>query len=707
MNAACHCHRSSFRGFRGKEFQARPLRLGWALVLLSISLMSVARAEVFGDFTYEVNPATNPVSVTITDYPIEATGPVEIPAEIAGMPVTAIGPQAFALCAGISSVTIPSSVTSIGSQAFFNGTSLASVDIPSNVTSIGSSAFFSCIALTSVTVPTGVTVLNDSVFNSCRGLTTVTILGDVTSIGNSAFESCSALTSLVIPATVTSIGTSAFSFCAGLTGMEIPGGVTNLQFCLFLGCTSLSSITLPANLATIGGSVFAKCSSLTSIATPGAATNPPSIVIPSAVTSLGTFVFSECSAVTSVVIPLGVPSIGASAFELCTSMTAITIPSSVTAFGSNAFRSCSSLLSLEIAASAATTIGTNVFEGCNAMTSITVNSDNPSYSSEGGVLFGDDGKTVPSFVFNKAEKLLVYPKGRIGGYSIPVGVISIGAESFRFALGLTSVEIPNSVTEYFTEAFAGCSALTSFTVAPGGVAGFKSGTGPLYSFSGLSLVAYPGGLSGPFTIPSTVSTISASAFRYCAGLTSVTFPSSIITVRDTAFANCGQLTSATFEGNAPPTFGTNVFQSAATGFSVYFNSTATGFTVPTWKGYPASAIGSNAALTNWLLGYNLPANSDLKSDANGDGVSLLMAYALNLNPSQNLSGSLPQPVFAADQLSMSFYAGAGGVTYVVEVSPDLVTWDTEGVSYSDFNQVRTATASRTPGSRFMRLSASY
>jgi hypothetical protein len=703
MNAVRSSHDSCLRDFKGKELGTRPLRTGWALILLSGGLMNIASAEVFGDFTYVENQATSPVSVTITDYPTEETGPVEIPAEIAGMAVTAIGPQAFALCAGISSVTIPASVTSIGSQAFLNCTGLGAVDIPASVTSIDSGAFFSCIALTSVTVPAGVTVFSDSVFNSCRKLATLTILGDVTSIGNSAFESCSGLASLVIPATVTSIGTSAFRFCTGLTSMEIPSGVTNLQFGLFSDCKNLSSVTLPANLTTIGGSVFAKCASLTSIATPGAATNPPSIVLPATVTSLGTFVFSECSALTSVVIPFAVPSIGTSAFELCTSLTTISIPSSVTAFGNDAFRSCSSLLSLEIASSAATTIGTNVFEGTAAMTSITVNPSNPSFSSEGGVLF------------NKLKTTLItYPRGLAGAYVVPSSVTAIAAGSFRFAGGVTSISIPATCTASGLESFAGCSSLTSFTVATGGTSGFKSGTGPLYSFSGKSLVAYPSGLTGAFSIPSTVTTISVSAFRYCGGLTSVTLPSGIVTVRDTAFANCGQLTSATFEGNAPGTsgnpaeiFGLNVFQSAATGFSVYFNSTATGFTAPTWKGYPASAIGPNAALTNWLLTYNLPLNSDLKSDANGDGVSLLMAFALNLDPSQNLSGSLPQPVVTADQLSMSFYAGAGGVTYVVEVSPDLVSWNTEGVSYSDLNQVRTAMASRTPGSRFMRLSASY
>ncbi|MEY3897945.1 MAG: hypothetical protein RLZZ214_3466 [Verrucomicrobiota bacterium] len=659
--------------------------------------MSAASADVFGDFTYSENQATSPVSVTITDYPTSATGAVEIPAEIAGMPVLAIGPQAFALCAGISSVTIPASVTSIGAQAFLNCTGLAAVDIPSSVTSIENGAFNLCIALTSVTVPVGVTVLADSIFESCSGLTSVTILGNVTSVGNSAFVGCGGLASLAIPGTVTSIGTSAFRFCNGLTSMEIPSGVTALPFGLFSDCENLTSVTLPANLTTIGGSAFAKCVSLTSISTPGAATNPPSIALPATVTSLGTFVFAECGALTSVVIPFGVPSIGTSAFELCTSLTTIAIPSSVMAFGNDAFRSCNSLLSLEIASNATTTIGTNVFEGCTAMTSIMVNPANPSFSSEGGVLF------------NKPKTTLVtYPRGLAGPYVVPSTVTAIAANAFRFAVGVTSISLPATCTASGLESFAGCSSLTSFTVAPGGTSGFKSGTGPLYSFSGLSLVAYPGGLSGAFTVPSPVSTISESAFRYCGGLTSVTLPGSIVTVRNTAFANCGQLTSATFLGNSPTTlFGTNVFQSAATGFSVFFYATGTGFTAPIWKGYPASAIGPNAALTNWLLGYNLPLNSDLTSDANGDGVSLLMAYALNLDPGQYLGGSSPQPVMTAEEMSMSFYAGAGGVTYVVETSPDLVSWGTEGVSYSDLNQVRTATVSRTPSSRFMRLSASY
>jgi hypothetical protein len=705
INNIRECRYSSSRGLRESDFPTLSRQVGWRLILLFGGLIGVASAEVFGDFTYEVNPTTNPVSVIITDYPTTAIGPVMIPEFIEGMRVTAIGREAFAFCVGISGVTVPASVTSIGEQAFLNCSSLASVGDLSGVTSIESAAFFSCIALTSITLPAGVTGLSDSIFGSCTGLTSVTILGDVTFIGNSAFIGCSGLTNLTIPATVTTIGTSVFQFCTGLTNMEIPNGVSTLSFALFADCMNLASVTVPASLTSISGSVFAKCSKLTSLSAPGAVTTPPSIVIPSAVTSLGTYVFSECSALTSVVIPPGVPSIGINTFELCMALMTITIPSSVTTFGNNAFRSCSSLLSFEINSGADTTIGTNVFEGTTAMVSITVNPANLSFSSEGGVLF------------NKLKTtLLIYPRGLAGAYVIPSSVTAIAAGAFRFAGGVTSIRIPATCTASGLESFAGCSSLASFTVAPGviGPSGFKSGTGPLFSFSGLSLVAYPGGLGGAVSIPNTVSTISASAFRYNNLLTRVTFPPpsgsppvSVITIRDTAFANCGQLTSAIFHGNAPPTVGTNVFQSAATGFTVYFNPTATGATFPTWKTYRSEYLETISGIANWLQSYNLPISSDLESDANGDGVSLLMAYALNLNPGQDLSGSLPQPVFSAEQMSMSFYAGASGVTYVVEVSPDLVNWITEGVSYSNLDLTRTATASRTTGSRFMRLLASY
>ena len=96
-------------------------------------------------------------------------------------------------------ITIPSTVN-------YNNKSYA-------VTSIGDNAFYLCSGLTSITIPEGVTSIGESAFNCCTGLTSVTIPKSVTSISDKAFSCCSGLTSITIPKGVTSIGLGAFQFC--------------------------------------------------------------------------------------------------------------------------------------------------------------------------------------------------------------------------------------------------------------------------------------------------------------------------------------------------------------------------------------------------------------------------------------------------------------------------------------------------------------
>jgi len=76
---------------------------------------------------------------------------VVIPATYNGLPVTAIGSNAFYDCSELTSVNIPNSVISIGEYAFFHCSNLTSVTIGSGVTSIGKEAFGWCANLTSVT----------------------------------------------------------------------------------------------------------------------------------------------------------------------------------------------------------------------------------------------------------------------------------------------------------------------------------------------------------------------------------------------------------------------------------------------------------------------------------------------------------------------------------------------------------------------------
>lgn len=674
------------------------------VLALLLALPALGNAE--GLFSYTL---VNEATVTITDYPREATGAVVIPAEIEGKPVTEIGDLAFDFCAGVTSVTIPEGVTKIGSQAFFNCSTLASVTIPSTVTSIGDNAFNLCIALTSAQIPAGVTSIGIGVFNSCQSLASVTIPEGVTSIGDSAFYNCKTLSSVAIPSTVTAIGASAFGYCSSLTSVVVPSGVTLIRQNCFSDCTGLTSVSLPAGVTAFEGSAFANCASLTGLAIPSTVTSIGSyafykcssltaLTLPAGVVSIGSNAFNLCGALTSLTIPSGVTSLGVSTFENCAALASVTIPSSVTYFDNYVFRNCNSLTSVEITATTTTTLRTDVFQGCASLVSISVSESNPSFSSEGGVLF------------NKAKSTLhTYPRGLAGAYTVPSTVTSIGNYAFRFAGLVTGIQLPASVTSVGSEAFAGCSSLLAITVDAGNP-NFSGANGVLFNKAKTTLVACPGAWAGAYAVPSGVTAITASAFRYCGGLTEVTLPVGVGSIGSNAFSNCGLLGRATFMGNAPGTFGTNVFLSAAGGFSVFFVSGATGFTTPTWQGYPCAETTAAAdPLADWLSANGLPADADLGSDANHDGVSLLMAYALNLNPHQNLSGSLPKPVVSAGQMSLSFHAGADGITYAVETSGNLSHWTTEGVSVSepDENQIRTATIGLDGQNRFLRLVVSH
>ncbi len=152
-------------------------RLITSLSLLSI-IASPAQAEQFGLFTYHVNDG----EVTIHSYPRDASGPVDIPAEIDGHPVTRIRAWAFSGCSELTSVTIPEGVTSIGECAFCGCTGLHSVSLAESVTSIGRHAFSQCSGLPSISIPSGVTHIGWKAFEGCSGATSLMIAEGVTGI---------------------------------------------------------------------------------------------------------------------------------------------------------------------------------------------------------------------------------------------------------------------------------------------------------------------------------------------------------------------------------------------------------------------------------------------------------------------------------------------------------------------------------------------
>jgi hypothetical protein len=107
----------------------------------------------------------------------------------------------------------------------------------------------------------------------------------------------------------------------------------------------------------------------------------------------------------------------------------------------------------------------------------------------------------------------------------------------------------------------------------------------------------------------------------------------------------------------------------------------------------------------WLARHGLPQDADLSLDLNGDGVDLLMAYALDLDPNANQAGRLLTPVIKSRRFGVSFHGANPEIRYIVQASSNLEDWTSEGVEVSDPDAEgrRMAWVERDTPHRFLRL----
>ena len=212
--------------------------------------------------------------------------------------VTSIGQGAFESCSNLKAITIPDSVINIADRAFQNCTSLISINVgekntnystvegilfnkdktilikypegktdseyifPDSVISIGNYAFFNCDSFISITIPDTVTNIGNGAFGGCSNLKSIIIPDSVTSIESGVFLSCTNLLFISLPDSITSIGTEAFCGCTNLTSITIPNRVTKIQNHAFFECTRLTSVTIPDSVTSIGNSAFFGCCTL-------------------------------------------------------------------------------------------------------------------------------------------------------------------------------------------------------------------------------------------------------------------------------------------------------------------------------------------------------------------------------------------------------------------------------------------------------------
>ena len=574
--------------------------------------------------------------------------------------VAAIGDDAFYNCSSLTNVTLGTNVTSIGANAFYSCANLSGIVIPDGVTNIGGGAFAECQSLAAIVVdqqnlfynstngilfdklqttliqapggiagspaiPGGVTSIGAGAFSDCTSLTGITVPDSVTNIGNQAFSTCGSLTNLTLGANVASIGDGAFMYCSGLTSLAIPNGVIGIGIDAFAGCGGLTNLTLGTNVASIGDDAFNSCSGL------------EDLLIPNSVTHLGTAAFEFCGGLTNVSIGTNVTTIGGAAFASCSGLTTIVIPRSVTniAFASSGI--------VRIGMGGQPIIGAQPTNGpmelvanCGRLNAITVDEQNLVYCSANGILF-DKPQTT----------LLEAPGALAGSYAIPGGVTSIGAGAFQNCAGLTGVFIPNNVTNIGDAAFADCGSLTALTVG-GQNLFYSSVNGILFDQPQTTLIQFPGGLGGSYTVSNGIVRLADAAFSGCSNLTRLTIPASVTNVGNSTFAT-GPHSGIYFEGNAPgisssvsigilapgligiqPIFGSSFYNPNAE--AVYYLPGTTGWSA-TFDGLPAYL---------WVPPFVCtPASNSITINGfNGSGGAITIPDWINGLPVTTIAGGL-------------------------------------------------------------------
>ncbi len=487
--------------------------------------------------------------------------------------LTNVDNYAFRYCRSLENITIPEGVTYVGRYAFMGCYALSEAKLPTTLEYLGEYAFYATdnvhvyfaadslpaytqnnwnagVAGYSVGVKEVVTtdewkyaVLNNGTISIVDYFGDATILDlstidgyAVTQISGNAFKDNATLTSVILPEGLIAIYNNAFKGTTALAEVTIPATVKVIENRAFEGSGIHKVQFAPdSQLQIIGQYAFAETANLTAFAVPSTVTeirdyafynsHVDAVTFPSdsALTFIGEYTFAYTD-LTSFEMPAAATEVGSYAFAYTPALASVKLDTANDLYlWSHAFYNAG-LTGLTIPASVRY-IGESCFAYCTSLQSFTVAPDSMNYASSEGALFDKN-----------LTKLITYPGGKTGVYTVPhtvltLGVgafegssvtgvvfpenselITIGYRTFINAKSLESMVIPDSMISIDYYAFAYCDNLKTVTI------GENSQLGGIYE----------------------------GAFYNCKSLTSIYIPDGVQEISNYAFFGCTALTDVTY-----------------------------------------------------------------------------------------------------------------------------------------------------------------
>lgn len=393
-----------------------------------------------------------------------------------GLPVTAVGKEAFFGNRTVEKIALSDAVRFVGDRAFYGCSSLTEIRLSERLDTLPLFCFRDCVSLKSIKIPVSVLTIEESAFEGCTALEDIELHRSIRHIGTRAFGGCVQLqeiqngvvyidtwaysyvgeadtvTQITLRSGTNGIMCHAFQNLKQLKKVVTGGDIRVIEEYAFQGCEALTEIALPSSLVIIGESAFRGCSSLASV------------TLPENMWEIGEYAFAECTALASICIPNGIKYIEKGTFEGCTALkTAILDGTALRGIQTCAFRGCSSLESVTLHDETdqwytITSIAEEAFAGCSSLASINLPNHSRLY--------------IETTAFDGCDLVVENTDGvlYVGNHAIDCdenateiifreGTLTVAEEAFYGCTALTHIQFSASTVDLDWDWFWNCTAL--------------------------------------------------------------------------------------------------------------------------------------------------------------------------------------------------------------------------------------------------------